>query len=94
MRKRRHVKPVLFHRKGTKGNVGLRSGHGPHLSKIRLNGLVEQATVDAHDESEQSMGFFNMIEEYLRLPFLTNVLSMEVTVESIELTEAGEIVAV
>jgi hypothetical protein len=47
-----------------------------------------------NDESEQSMGFFNMIEENLRVPFLTSVLSMEVTVESIELTDASEIVAV
>jgi Calcium binding len=94
MRKRRYVKPVLLDRKGTKGRSGPQSGQGPKLSRARLKVLVEQAIVDAYDESEQSMGFFNMIEEYLRVPFLTSVLSMEVTVESIELTEAGEIVAI
>ncbi|MBZ5523236.1 MAG: hypothetical protein LAP21_13445 [Acidobacteriia bacterium] len=40
------------------------------------------------------MGFFNVIEENLRVPFLTNVLSVEVIVESIDLTPADEIVAV
>ncbi len=62
-------------------------------SKQRLQGLVEQALVDAYDESEQRTGFFTMIEEHLALPFDTKVLGVAVTVEQIDLTEAGEIVA-
>jgi len=62
-------------------------------SKQRLQSLVAEAVVDAYDESEQRMGFFTMIEEHLPLPFETQVLGVAVTVERIDLTEAGEIVA-
>jgi hypothetical protein len=61
-------------------------------SKQRLQSLVEEALVDAYDESEQRTGFFTMIEEHLPLPFETKVLGVDVTVERIDLTEAGEIV--
>lgn len=94
MRKKHPIKPILRHRKGTQGEAGVPGGSGPRISKAKLNALVEEATVDAHDESEQAMGFFNVIEENLRVPFLTNVLSVEVIVESIDLTPADEIVAV
>jgi len=53
---------------------------------------VEEALVAAYDESEQRTGFFTMIEEHLPLPFETKVLGVDVTVERIDLTEAGEIV--
>jgi hypothetical protein len=49
--------------------------------------------VDAYDESEQRAGLFAMIEQHLLLPFETKVLGVAVTVERIDLTEAGEIVA-
>jgi len=62
-------------------------------SKQRLQDLVEEALVDAYDESEQRTGFFTMIEEHLALPFETKVLGVAVTVERIDLTEAGEIMA-
>ena len=61
--------------------------------KQRLQALVEEALVDTYDESEQRTGFFTMIEEHLVLPFETKVLGVTVTVERIDLTEAGEIVA-
>jgi hypothetical protein len=64
------------------------------LSKTRLQTLVEEATVDAYNESEQAMGFFTMIEENLRVPFLTKVLGVEATVEGVEMNEAEEVVAV
>ena len=38
-------------------------------------------------------GFFTMIEENLHVPFLTQVLGVEVTVTRIEMTELDEIVA-
>lgn len=60
----------------------------------RLAELIEEATVDAHDESEQTAGFFTMLEERLTLPFKTEVLGVEVTVESLDITDDGWIVAV
>jgi len=54
--------------------------------------LWKEALVDAYDESEQRTGFFTMIEEHLPLSFETKVLGVDVTVERIDLTEAGEIV--
>jgi hypothetical protein len=31
------------------------------LSKAELSEMVEQATIDGHDEEEQLMGFFNIL---------------------------------
>ena len=64
------------------------------LSRCQLQALVEDATVDAHDASEQRVGFFSVLEEHLAVPFTTDVLEMPVVVERIDLTEAEEIVAV
>jgi hypothetical protein len=43
--------------------------------------MIEEATVDAYDESEQATGWFTMFEEHLELPFDTKVLSTAVTVK-------------
>jgi hypothetical protein len=59
------------------------------LSQADLDELVEEATVDAYDESEQLAGFYNLIEENLSLPFTTRVLGLDVTVESVDLTDSG-----
>jgi len=64
------------------------------VSKRRLAALIEEATVDCHDESEAVTGFATMIEEHLALPFSTLVLGVEVSVTDIGLTEREEIVAV
>ena len=56
--------------------------------------MISEAIIDCHDDSEQAMGLFDMIEEKLRLPFPTIVLGIQVTVEKIDLNEAGEIVAI
>ena len=61
--------------------------------KQRLQGLVEEALVDAYNESEQRTGLFTMIEEHLELPFETKILGVAVTVERIDLSQADEIVA-
>lgn len=60
----------------------------------RLDALIEEATVDAYDESEQKTGFFTMLENHLAVPFSTEVLGMTVTVETIDMTDDEEIVAV
>src|SRR5437867_10833710 len=64
-----------------------------HWSKARLDQLIEQATVDAHGESEQRTAFFTMLDEQLDLPFEAQVLGVPVMIEAIDLTEADEIVA-
>ena len=64
------------------------------LSKARLDELVEEATVDCYNESEQATGLYTMIEENLQLPFETEVLGMPVSVIAVDITEDDVIVAV
>ena len=59
-----------------------------------LDKLIEEATTDAYNESEQAGGFFAMIEENLALPFVTQVLGQEVTVAKLDITKRDEIVAI
>lgn len=66
----------------------------PRLSKQRLEELVEEAIVDAYNESEQAVGLFTMIEDNLKLPFDTEVLGVSVTVEKVDMTNDDQIVAV
>ena len=54
------------------------------MTPAKLNALVSEATVDCHDEEEQLMGLFNMIEENLVLPFQTSILGATVMVGSVE----------
>lgn len=63
-------------------------------SRIQLEALIDEATMDAHDEYEQRMGFATMIGDNLALPFETEVLGMSVTVEAIDTSAAEEIVAI
>jgi hypothetical protein len=69
-------------------------GQRDEVTPAELDRLIEEATVDCYDESEQKMGFFTMFEDSLELPFETQVLGVQVTVERIDLTDADEIVAV
>jgi Calcium binding len=62
-------------------------------STRRLDEHIEQATVDAYDESEQATGFYTMLEERLGLPFKAEVLGVEVTVEGVDMDDV-RIVAV
>ena len=65
-----------------------------HVTAARLDELIEEATADAHDESEQTVGFYTMLEEDLTVPFRTEVLGVEVVVERLELTDDDRIVAI
>jgi hypothetical protein len=56
--------------------------------------MIEEAIVDAYTESEQAVGFHATVEQHLELPFQTAVLGVTVTVKNVDLTGAGEIVAV
>jgi hypothetical protein len=65
----------------------------PQWSEAELASLVEEATVDCYNETEQVTGLYTMIEENLALPFETEVLGTVVVVERIDVTERDEIVA-
>ncbi len=64
------------------------------FSAAKLDELIEEATVDAYGESEQTTGFYTMFEEHLTVPFKTEVLGMEVTVERIDMTDDDRVVVV
>jgi len=64
------------------------------VSTAVLDDLIEQATVDCYNDSEQATGLFTMIEEHLELPFTTTVLGVPVTVARIDITTTDEIVAI
>jgi Calcium binding len=64
------------------------------LSARRLDKMIEEATVDCYDESEQTSGFYTMIEDHLAVPFVTEVLGVEVSVVGIEMDENGSLKAV
>lgn len=63
-------------------------------SRARLETLLEDALVDAYGESEERTGIYTKIEEYLELPFETEVLGVPVSVARIGLNEGEEIVAI
>ena len=63
-------------------------------STTYLDKLIEEATVDCYNESEEATGIFTMLEENLAVPFITTMLGVEVTVERVDLNKAGEVVAV
>ncbi|MGQ0773509.1 MAG: hypothetical protein ACT4NY_03675 [Pseudonocardiales bacterium] len=56
--------------------------------------MVEQATIDCYNDSEEATGFFTMIDENLAVPFETQVLGVSVLVESVDQTENDQIVAI
>ena len=56
--------------------------------------MVEQATVDCYNESEQICGWFTMIDENLDVPFDTAILGVTVTVERVDMMVSGDIVAI
>jgi len=66
----------------------------PRLTARQLQALTEEATVDAHDESEQRVGFLTMLEEHLAIPFTTHILGRSVEVERLDLDDAEDIVVV
>jgi len=94
---------MTTHRGGEKGNMpkalrkkkqgGSRKG-ADRPSTAHLDKLIEEATVDCYNESEEVTGIFTMLEENLAVPIATTILGVEVMVERVDLNEADEIVAV
>ena len=66
----------------------------PRISPARLDALIEEAIVDAYNESEQAVGFHAMIDEHLAVPFRTSVLGVAATVKEIDVSAGGDVVAV
>jgi len=64
------------------------------ISKDRLAAMIEEATVDAYGESEQTTGWYTMLEEHLALPFDTTVLGVLVKVTRVDLRGDNDIVAI
>ena len=63
-------------------------------NKAHLDALIAEAIVDAYNESEQTVGFYTMMENSLALPFETEILGIKVAVEQIDMNEDNAIVAV
>ena len=55
--------------------------------------MIEEATVDAYGETEQTVGWLTKLEEHLELPFDTEVLGVSVRVTSIAHREGDRLVA-
>jgi hypothetical protein len=79
-------------REGGPENGPLRSAL--RLPRKRLEAILDEALVDCYNESEETVGLYTMIEDNVGCPFTTSVLDVEVEVEKLDLTDAGEVVAV
>jgi hypothetical protein len=64
------------------------------LTEKKFEAMVEEATVDCYNPSEQATGWFTMIEENLKLPFETELLGVPVTVQKVDLNQNEDIVAI
>lgn len=82
-------------RRGTKKNgAAIPKKRRRGRAAAELDRLIEEALVDAYGEEEQRAAFYTMIEDHLAMPFKTEVLGVEVTVQRVDLTDDEQIVAV
>ena len=70
------------------------AGHAARVSPARLEQLIEEATVDCYNDSEQVSGLYTMVDDNLELPFETEVLGARVIVEGVDVGDDESIVAV
>src|ERR1700693_4103594 len=70
------------------------SNTASRISEARLADMIEEATVDAYGDSEQTTGWYTMLEEHLTLPFETTVLGVVVKVVALDLRGDNGIVAI
>ena len=66
----------------------------PTVTAAELDELIEQATVDCYNDSEQVTGLFTLLEEHLITPFHTTVLGVPVTVTGVDVTTSDQIIAI
>jgi len=71
-----------------------RNARRPRISKRRLDEMLDAATVDCYNESEQTTGWATMIDENLAVPFEARILGVPVIVERVDLNRSEQIVAV
>ncbi len=64
------------------------------IRKARLAAMIEEATVDAYGESEQTTGWYTMLEEHLAVPFETTMLGVLVKVVALDVRGDNDIVAI
>ena len=55
--------------------------------RARLRELIEEATVDCYDETEELIGLLTMIQDNVGCPFRAKVIGEEVTVTGFEWPE-------
>ncbi len=79
---------------GSRKTATKRPGHSKGPSDAGLDEMIQEVIVDAYGESEQTVAFYVMFEDNLAMPFKTEVLGVEVTVERIDLTGDEQIVAI
>jgi hypothetical protein len=77
-----------------KQNSSKSKPHSKSVPNKMLDRMIEEATVDAYGDSEQTTGFFTMLEDNLAVPFETEILGIKVTVEQVDITDEDQIVAV
>lgn len=64
-----------------------------HITRIglpRIEELIEDAIVDAYNESEQASGFSCAVGDNVAFPFATMVLGMKVSVTGVDVDGRGE----
>lgn len=71
-----------------------KSSTANRISNARLAAMIEEATIDAYGDSEQTTGWYTMLDEHLALPFETMVLGVVVTVVKLDLRGDNNIVAI
>jgi len=62
--------------------------------KSKLEDLIHRAVLDADDDEEQQMGFYEALKEHLRFPFKTALGGVPVVVKGLDVGEDDEILAV
>lgn len=62
------------------------------ISTAKLTEMIEQATVDAHGDSEQVTSWFTMIQENLVEPFKTTVVGVQVKIQRVDLDHSEQII--
>lgn len=64
------------------------------ISRSALGALIDEATIDCYNESEQATGLFTMMEEHLAVPFETTVVGVEAVVQRVDIDAQDVIVAI
>ena len=78
----------------TKKQIASKSKRRKTATNEELDRMIEEAIVDAYGDSEQTVGFYTMLEDNLAVPFQTEILGVEVTVDRIDVADEDQIVAV